>query len=266
MPSAINCQAQRGPFDIIGDVHGCFAELELLLKELGYRKSAEAAEGGSAGIVHPQGRSLVFVGDLIDRGPDPVGVLRLVMALSKAGTARCVIGNHDDKLRRKLIGRNVQMLHGLAETYAQLQKQPAAFREEVKQFLAGLPSHVLLDSGNLVVAHAGLRHDWHGQDFSAVRAYCLFGPTTGKLDQHGLPERLDWAATHNGEALVVYGHTPVATPRWQNNTVNIDTGCVFGGALTALRYPELETVSVPAQKEYAHPARPFLPSHSSKFS
>ena len=83
--------------------------------------------------------------------------------------------------------------------------------------------------------------------------------TTGETDEFGLPVRYNWAADYRGKALVVYGHTPVPEPLFLNNTVNIDTGCVFGGQLTALRYPERETVSVKARQTYYEPARPFLP-------
>ena len=90
-----------------------------------------------------------------------------------------------------------------------------------------------------------------------IRDFTLYGETTGQKDAYGLPVRGNWAATYHGTAMVVYGHTPVSQPEWLNHTVNIDTGCVFGGALTALRYPEREFVSVPAFKTYVESARPF---------
>src|SRR5215218_11210868 len=87
----------------------------------------------------------------------------------------------------------------------------------------------------------------------------MYGETTGESDEYGLPVRLNWAANYRGRANVVYGHTPTLTPTWENRTICIDTGCVFGGSLTALRYPEQELVSVPAARTYAEPSRPFLP-------
>ncbi|QJW91347.1 AAA family ATPase [Spirosoma taeanense] len=242
---------QTGPFDIVGDVHGCYDELVELLTKLGY------VQDPSAPLIN---RTLVFVGDLIDRGPNSVGVLRLVMQLVQNGTALCVIGNHDDKLRRKLRGNNVQLMHGLAETVAQLNAEPPAFREQVRQFLEGLPHYIQLDNGQLLVAHAGLREDLHGRSGEVVRSFCLFGATTGKNDDYGLPVRLNWAADYRGKPTIVYGHTPVADAIWQNNTIDIDTGCAFGGKLTALRYPERELISVPARRQYAVPSRPFLPA------
>lgn len=238
----------RGPFDLIGDVHGCADELFALLARLGY----EAAGGTWR---HPEGRRAVFLGDLVDRGPRVVDVLRTVMAMTVAGDALAVPGNHDDKLRRKLQGRAVHVRHGLQQTLDELAREGEAFCHAVLRFLCSLPSHLVLDDGRLVAAHAGLREWLHGRDAPRVRDLALFGPTTGEYDANGLPERIDWAADYRGRALVVYGHTPVAVPRWLNNTVNLDTGCVFGGALTALRYPEREVVSVPARAAYAESAR-----------
>jgi protein phosphatase len=240
----------HGPFDIVGDVHGCDAELADLLDCLGYRQSA------SGNREHAAGRTAVFLGDLVDRGPDTPGVLRTVMAMAEAGTALCVPGNHESKLLRALRGRDVKVSHGLAESLAQLAAEPEEFRARVTAFLDGLISHYVLDGGRLVVAHAGLRAEMHGRASAAVRAFALYGETTGETDEFGLPVRYPWAQDYRGKAAVVYGHTPVPAPAWVNNTICIDTGCVFGGRLTALRYPERELVSVPARRAHYEPARP----------
>ncbi len=252
---------ERGPFDIIGDVHGCRDELVALLEKLGYEVKDEAAgpEGAASGARHALGRRAIFLGDLVDRGPDTPGVLRLVMAMEESGAALCVPGNHDVKLLRKLKGKNVQVTHGLAETLAQLDREPPEFRERVIKFLDGLVSHYVLDGGKLVVAHAGLKQDLQGRASGTVRDFALYGETTGETDEYGLPVRYNWPAEYRGRAMVVYGHTPVHEPEWLNRTINIDTGCAFGGRLTALRYPERELVSVPAARTYYQPARPFLP-------
>jgi protein phosphatase len=248
-----NRKADHGPFDIIGDIHGCREELVALLGQLGY---APRAEDGA--YAHPQGRKAIFLGDLVDRGPDSPGVLRLVMGMVRAGSALCVPGNHDVKLLRKLRGRDVRVAYGLAETLAQLEAEPPAFHAEVADFIDRLISHYVLDDGKLVVAHAGLKQELQGRASGGVREFALYGETTGETDEFGLPVRYNWAAEYRGPAMVVYGHTPVPTPEWLNRTINIDTGCVFGGRLTALRYPERELVSVPALRTYAEPARPFL--------
>ncbi|MFI6346009.1 polynucleotide kinase-phosphatase [Streptomyces sp. NPDC050560] len=234
-----------GPFDIIGDVHGCAAELETLLGRLGY------ADGH-----HPEGRTAVFVGDLVDRGPDTPGVLRRVMTMVASGDALCVPGNHENKLGRWLGGRKVQLTHGLAETVTQLEAESEEFRAEVKSFVARLVSHYVLDGGRLVVCHAGLPEKYHGRTSGRVRSHALYGDTTGETDEFGLPVRYPWAEDYRGRAAVVYGHTPVPEATWLNNTICLDTGAVFGGKLTALRWPEREIVDVPAERVWYEPVRP----------
>jgi protein phosphatase len=249
-PAWSDLSDRRGPFDIIGDVHGCLPELDELLDALGYQRDEDGVRR------HPAGRTAVFLGDLVDRGPDTPGVLRTVMGMVVGGAALCVPGNHEAKLLRAMRGRDVKISHGLAESLAQLAAEPEDFTGEVVAFLDGLVSHYMLDSGRLVVAHAGLREEMHGRASAAVRAFALYGETTGETDEFGLPVRYPWAQDYRGKAVVVYGHTPVPEAVWVNNTICLDTGCVFGGRLTALRYPERELVSVPAQRVYYQPARP----------
>ncbi|GAA5080365.1 polynucleotide kinase-phosphatase [Thermocatellispora tengchongensis] len=251
-----------GPFDIIGDVHGCRAELEALLEKLGWRLERAGEDGPPIGASHPEGRTAVFVGDLVDRGPDSPGVLRLVMGMVAAGTALCVAGNHEQKLARALAGRKVKVAHGLEATLEQLEREPPEFVAAVREFADGLIAHYQLDGGRLVVAHAGLKEAYHGRASGRVRAFALYGDTTGETDEYGLPVRYPWATEYCGRALVAYGHTPVPAPEWINNTICLDTGCVFGGRLTALRYPSRELVSVPAQRVWYEPARPLAaPGH-----
>ena len=249
-------RTDHGPFDIIGDVHGCLGELTQLLTTLGYAPVDSVWR-------HEGGRRAIFLGDLVDRGPDSPGVLRLVMDMVAAGSALCIQGNHDHKLHRKLAGRDVKLTHGLAETMAQLDALPGdtrpAFLAEAAAFLDGLRSHYWLDGGRLVVAHAGLKAEMHGRGSGAVRSFALYGETTGETDEFGLPVRYEWARDYRGDAMVVYGHTPTPAPEWVNRTLCIDTGCAFGGALTALRYPERDLVSVPALRTYTEPVRPLAP-------
>jgi polynucleotide kinase-phosphatase len=244
-----------GPFDVIGDVHGCRSELEALLVELGYAIVRDDA-GRAIDAVHPSGRTVAFVGDLVDRGPDTPGVLRLVMGMVTAGHALCVSGNHESKLLRARRGRNVQVTHGLAESLAQLDAADDAFGAEVDTFLDSLISHYVLDGGKLVIAHAGLKEAYHGRASGRVRDFALYGDTTGETDDYGLPVRYPWASEYRGKAMVLYGHTPTVTPEWINNTMCLDTGCVFGGTLTALRYPERQIVSVAAEQVWYAPTKP----------
>jgi len=256
---------EHGPFDIIGDVHGCCDELETLLQQLGYLVTlvdGDPSVWGNHAYAHPQGRKAVFVGDLVDRGPRILDTVRLVRNMVHCGSALCVPGNHDMKLMRKLRGKDVQITHGLANSLAEIDGLPddvrEPFRKDLAEFLDGLVSHYVLDDGKLVIAHAGMKAEMQGRGSGKVRDFALYGETTGETDEFGLPVRFNWAAEYRGAAMVVYGHTPVPEAEWLNRTVNIDTGCVFGGKLTALRYPEKEFVSVPAVRTYCDPARPFL--------
>ncbi|MFC5724441.1 polynucleotide kinase-phosphatase [Streptomyces gamaensis] len=247
-----------GPFDIVGDIHGCRSELETLLERLGYVVTRDAS-GRPVDAAHPEGRTAVFVGDLVDRGPDSPGVLRLVMGMVAAGHALCVPGNHENKLGRHLKGRKVQHTHGLAETVEQLaaaEAEEPGFSERVREFIESLVSHYVLDGGALVVCHAGLPEKYHGRTSGRVRSHALYGDTTGETDEFGLPVRYPWAEEYRGRAAVVYGHTPTPQASWLNNTVCLDTGAVFGGRMTALRWPERELVDVPAERVWYEPVRP----------
>ncbi|MEV0676145.1 polynucleotide kinase-phosphatase [Actinosynnema sp. NPDC050436] len=248
---------ESGPFDVVGDVHGCRAELEELLVELGYGLVHDGA-GRAVDAVPPAGRRAAFVGDLVDRGPDTPGVLRLVMGMVDAGHALVVCGNHEQKLVRALRGRNVQVKHGLAESLAQLAEETDEFRAAVERFCDGLVAHYVLDGGDLVLAHAGLPERYHGRASGRVRSFALYGDTTGETDEYGLPVRYPWANEYRGRATVLYGHTPTPEAEWVNNTMCLDTGVVFGGKLTALRYPEREVVSVPAHRVWYEPVRPVV--------
>ena len=249
----VDRREESGPFDIIGDVHGCADELELLLAELGYKVEWD---GKVVAVTPPEGRRAFFVGDLVDRGPRSPDVLRIARHMVEAGTAMAVVGNHDDKLKRHLSGRNVKVSHGLAETIEQFAAEPPEFAGAMRKWLDWLVSHYVLDDGRLVVAHAGLKEEMQGRASGAVRSFAMYGETTGEVDEFGLPVRYNWAADYKGKAKVIYGHTPVPEAQWVNGTLCIDTGCCFGGKLTALRYPEMEMVSVPAARTYYEPIRP----------
>lgn len=241
----------NGPFDIIGDVHGCHDELVELLETLGYK-----TQPASHTYAHPDSRTAIFLGDIVDRGPGSDKVLELVMDMTDHGSALCIMGNHENKLMRKLRGNNVQVSHGLTQTLEQIDGRDQEFRDRVLTFLNGMTTHYILDEGKLAVAHAGITEEYQGRTSSSIRDFCMYGKTDGEKDAWGLPNRLEWANEYRGKTLVVFGHTSTREPRWLNNTVNIDTGCVFGGKLTALQYPEVEIVSVPARATYYEPVKP----------
>jgi protein phosphatase len=247
-----------GPFDIVGDVHGCANELVELLHQLGHRVSFSAKKGRRHAVVDSDtSRRIVFVGDFVDRGPASPDVLRIVMALSAHGRALAVPGNHDDKFRRWLEGRDVKISHGLEQTVEQMANEDASFRDEARAFLLDLPHHLILDGGNLVVAHAGILEHMIGDNSGRTRSFCLYGDTDGTKAEDGLSRRYHWAANYRGAPAVVYGHTPVPETGWVNNTLCVDTGCCFGGGLTALRWPERTTLTVPAREVHARALRPF---------
>ena len=240
---------RAGSFDVIGDLHGCCDELLSLLRIMGYK--VENPSALIPRITAPEGRTAVFVGDFVDRGPDNVRTLLIVMAMVRSGAALAVPGNHDDKLLRALQGAPVRINNGLDHTLQELSAAGEDMQALVRDFLEGLPSHLVLDRGNLVVAHAGLPQGLHSVDSPRARDVALFGTPTGQRDEFGLSVLADWAHAYEGDAVVVWGHLPVAEAAWVGNAIDIDTGCVHGGSLTALRYPERELVSIPAARVYS---------------
>lgn len=256
----INLRNETGPFDIIGDIHGCFDELHLLLTKLGYEitQASEPKGLGHYKIQNAPARKIIFLGDLVDRGPKIPEVLRLVIDLVKSGHALAVPGNHEKKLVQKLKGRDVQLSYGLEESLRQLKSQSAEFIQEIITFVEGLTSHYVLDEARLVVAHAGLKESMHGRSSPEERLFALYGESPKKGSNYRGARQGNWIQEYHGKAMVVYGHTPVAEPFWINRTLCVDTGCVFGGNLSALRYPEKEVVSVKALKTYCYPPKKFL--------
>jgi protein phosphatase len=234
---------EKMKYDIIGDIHGCFKEYQELTQVLGYDW-----QGGLP--IHKENRKIVFLGDLTDRGPESIKVMEHVFELVKENLALYTPGNHCNKLYRYLLGRNVQVKHGLETTVAELEELEENKRKKVSEHFIHLyenaPIYLELDEGKLVVAHAGIRADYVGQTNKKVKTFVLYGDITGETHPDGTPVRKDWAKEHKGELTIVYGHTPVENVRHIKNTWNIDTGCVFGGKLSALRYPEMEPVSVPS--------------------
>ncbi|MDE5737106.1 MAG: polynucleotide kinase-phosphatase [Oscillospiraceae bacterium] len=240
---------EHGALDMIGDIHGCGQELRLLLEKLGY-----VLQDGC--YSHPEGRKVAFLGDFCDRGNENVNVLKIAMSMVKSGNAIAVAGNHDAKLVKYLKGKSVQLTHGLDKTVAELNAESKEFRTEVCEFLDSLVSHYVLDDGKLVIAHAGLKQEYIGRGSGRVREFCLYGETTGEIDEYGLPVRLNWASDYRGRANIIYGHVAQKEVQSLNGTHCIDTGCVFGGKLTAYRYPEREFVSVNALQVYCESVKP----------
>lgn len=235
----------KGPFDIIGDIHGCYEELVQLIAQLGYREERGV-------YIHPKGRKIVSIGDLNDRGPDNLKTIHLIMNMVEKGLGLYVYGNHCNKFYRYLLGRKVQISHGLENTVEEYEKlsksEQEAFKNRYVKFYEQQSYYWILDEGRLVVAHAGIKEALIGREDRRVEKFCLYGDITGEKDAEGHPVRRDWAKEYRGGAMIVYGHTPVCEPIWINNTLDIDLGCVFGGKLAALRYPEKEIVAVDSKQ------------------
>ncbi|GAA0593332.1 bis(5'-nucleosyl)-tetraphosphatase PrpE [Virgibacillus siamensis] len=232
--------------DIIGDVHGCMNELHHLFITLGYHKKH--------GIyVHSDSRIPVFLGDITDRGPDSIELIKLVYEMVIVHRqAKYIPGNHCNKLYRYFLGNNVQQRHGLETTVAEYKALSPSEQTEIRKKFIKLyedaPLYLVLPKADCIVAHAGIKESYIGRTDKEVKTFVLYGDITGKFHQDGRPVRRDWAQHYNGKRWVVYGHTPVKEPRIVGKTINIDTGCVFGNALTAFRLPEEQVVSVPSEQ------------------
>ena len=238
---------RKNKFDIIGDVHGCYDELMELVEKLGYAKKGNA-------YVHPEGRRLISVGDVADKGHKNIKALNFWMDQVSFGGGLWVHGNHCNKLYRYFLGNKVHLSHGLENTVAELdamnREERLAFRSRYMECYENQPYYLLLDHKRLVIVHGAIRQEYIGKFSKKIRTVCLYGETTGRFDENGKPERLNWAAEYHGKPFVVYGHTVAEHPDIINHTVDIDQGCVYGGYLTALRYPEMEFVQVKG-KAYA---------------
>lgn len=235
-------------YDIIGDIHGCYNEFVELTKKLGYSWENNIP-------VHPENRKLVFVGDLTDRGPNSLAVIKVVYEIvMKHKKAHYSPGNHCNKLYRYFLGRNVKIQHGLETTVAELEsvtdKERSHYQTSFIKLYEGSPLYNVLDNGKLVVSHAGIREDMIGKHSNNVKTFVLYGDINGEVLPNGMPVRKDWAKEYKGKALIVYGHTPIKEPRELNNTINIDTGAVFGGKLTAFSYPEHKYTQVQSSMPY----------------
>lgn len=243
----INNPHDHGPFDIIGDIHGCYNELVTLLNKLGWQTDVQGH------YFHPNGRKLCFVGDLVDRGPNSPAVVRLAMGIIQNKRGYWVKGNHDDKWARYLNGNNVKISHGIKETIEQFKDEPKEFLYAVNDFIDSLPIYALLDDKKLMIVHAGLRENLHGQATERAEAFALFGKPSGQYDENGYPIRYRWQDDYNGKTTIVYGHVALEEVEEVNRCIDIDTACVFGGKLTALRWPEYEFVQVPSRTHWEKP-------------
>ncbi|MGG3626128.1 metallophosphoesterase [Bacillus gobiensis] len=250
----IELEVQNG-IDIIGDIHGCYEEMILLLEKLGYEKNQEEL------YVHPEGRKFISIGDVMSRGPESLKTMLFFLRHVNEGLAYMIDSNHGWKIARWLDGRKVTLNHGDEKVEQELQlfeeeqgaEQTEKTKEAIKEFLKNAPSHyVFANNGiqTLVCAHAGIKDEFIGKQSRDISDFCRYGDTDG-FDSKGKPIRKDWFIHHKTSPLIIWGHDPKPRPTMINRTMNIDQGVVFGGMLTAFRYPEAEIASVKAKKDYS---------------
>jgi len=241
--------------DIIGDIHACFEEFMTLLAKLGYQKNFKGL------FVHPEGRKLLSLGDVMSRGPESIKTMKFFLQHVEAGLAYMIDSNHGWKIARWLEGRKVQLRHGdenVAEEFKQYEKEHGVkktkeLKGKLRNLLMEAPSHyIITDEGKdkVVCAHAGIKDEFIGKENSRIKDFCRYGDVAG-MDEKGKPIRKDWFIEHKGKLLIVWGHDPKPEPMEVNNTINIDQGAVFGGKLTCFRYPEHGFVFVEAVKNYS---------------
>lgn len=257
LPDLIHDYPDLHRVDVIGDLHGCYDELVGLLERLGHGDMILEDR-----LDAPEPR-VIFVGDLVDRGDRNLDTFDLVVELVERGEALCVIGNHDRRFARWLRGDDVALTHGLADTVAEFEQltkeEQRAFRQRALAFYDSLPSAIRFDGGRAVVVHAAWRPGMKVEENpKKVYYYAMYGPTTGRKTPEGYPERLDWASKYRGPEHVVFGHQVYKVPYINPFATGIDTGCVFGGGLTALRWPEKELVTEPSRYARAEYGRPMF--------
>ena len=257
LPSLIHDYPDLSQVDVIGDLHGCYDELCRLLDRLGHTDLC----GRGPSIGEGTGPRVIFVGDLTDRGDRNVDTFNLVADLVERGDALCVLGNHDRRFMRWLRGEDVAVAHGLGTTIGEFERlsrpEQSHFRERALHFYESIPSAVRFDKGQAVVVHAAWRSGMTAEENpKKIYYYAMYGPTTGKKTPDGFPDRIDWAKGYRGPEHVIFGHQVYKVPYVNLFATGIDTGCVFGGGLTALRWPTRELVTVDsayARAEYGRP-------------
>ncbi len=198
----------------IGDIHGCLWALEFLLEKLPLKWGEDY---------------LIFLGDYIDRGPDPRKVLEVVMELKETYPARVIplLGNHEWMFLKYLEGidQEIYLLNGGEVTLAQFMERGELFvPKEIVTFLKGLPPYY--ETEEYIFVHAGLRP---GKPLSEQRLEDLLF-----IRGEFIYSDYDWGKR------VIFAHTPFSRPFLAPNKIGIDTGCVYGGELTALVLPELD--------------------------
>lgn len=206
----------------IGDIHGCFLEMIELIHLMGgnSKKSYHPYLGNITRINPPRGYCFVFVGDLINKGPNSVDVLLSVLDAIDRRVAMSVLGNHDELLRQYLKMDNVGIKEEFFKTITALESRGENVLQFVREHMKNMPYMLEFQKENILVSHCGL--DTPHQNISLKsRIRSIYG-----YKHH------DWAQNYQGKIKVIHGHLVVNEAVERNNTINLDTGCYMGLALS----------------------------------
>jgi len=227
---------------VIGDIHGCFFEFKNLVEKL-------ISE-------YKDNILIISVGDTIDRGDYNLDTLKYTFSLFKRGIYLEVKSNHNEKLYKWFLGRNITISYGLEKTINEIKKLPEAefnkLKEEYLDYYSNLPLYIVVNK-KVVVAHAGILDRYIGRTDKKVKSFVLYGKTTGKFTPEGFPERVDWTkerVVNENSPKIVYGHVVFEEPYINNLCYGIDTGCVLGNKLTAYLPFEDRFIFEKAKRQY----------------
>jgi len=211
---------------VIGDIHGCFDELIDLLELIDLK----------------QNDRVVAVGDLVVKGEKNREVLDRFIDDRRFSS---VIGNHDRVLRQSWRGEPVRLTKAQRKTQTELNSNRARYAAYLKSL------RYTIDLGSHLVVHAGVRPGVRLDRQMAADMTQIRTMGTNPASRKGVP----WYKVYRGKKIVLFGHWPAAAPRVAPRAIGLDTGCVYGGRLTAFIIEAAEFVSVPARRAYEPPRR-----------
>ena len=212
---------------LVGDVHGCFRELTELLEKVDF---------------DPSGDRLIFLGDIINRGPHSGKVLELVHSIP----CEVVLGNHELGLTKY-----VQDKSPPNPDFEEVLQQMEDKRDDYLAWMENLPTFI--ETPAFLAVHAGLIPNLSPQKHppEIITRLRTWGGDFHDLDN---PAHPPWYELYTGKKLVVYGHWALKGLTVRENTIGLDSGCVWGGALSALELPGRKITQVKAHAVYADPS------------
>ncbi len=211
---------------IIGDIHGCAEELKTLLISCQYQANQDR---------------LIFVGDLINKGPKNLEVLQEVERLK----AECILGNHETAFLRYIDSQKTD-----SPKWEKIKAELGPQLSHYVQFLKKMPLYII--DKDFIVVHAGLS-PIHKIQETPVRILTTIRTWDGKGEDLNNPNDPPWYDFYKENKLVVYGHWAGKGLNIRSNSIGLDSGCVYGNYLSAVILPERKIVQVKAQKVYTQP-------------